>query len=164
MLDNFFGWFVNQEKKDLENLEDNHQKQFIAKENEGGAIETDVPASQYHYDTFFGFQNQYLSQGYRVTNVAQLIDQYRTTSLVAEVDNAIDEIANQAIVINNREDSVKIDLDNTNFQEQIKNKIQDEFKEILNLYDFNRRGNKLFRKWYVDSRLYFHKILQPQYN
>lgn len=160
MLEKIFGkWFLDQEQKEIDHIEDNVQKQFTAPENVGGAIETEVQAAQYHYDTYFGFQNQYLMQNYKVANVAQLIDQYRTTALMPEVDNAINEIVNQAIVLQPNVTPVKIDLDETNFSDNIKEKIIEEFETVLDLYDFNRNGAKLFRKWYVDSRLYFHKIL-----
>lgn len=161
MLEKFFGWFVQQEEKQLEHLEDQNQKQFTAPENTGGAIETEVQAAQYHYDTYFGFQNQLLT-GQNIQNTSQLIDQYRKTALVAEVDNAIDEIVNQAIVLSTPEDPVKIDLDGLDFSDNIKDKITEEFENILALYDFNNKGAKLFRKWYVDSRIYFHKILHKK--
>lgn len=161
MLEKFFGWFIDQEQKELDHIEDKVQQQFTAPQNKGGAIETEVQAKQYHYDTFFGYQN-YLLSNYKIQNVAQLIDQYRQTALMAEVDNAIDEIVNQAIVLQSNIDPVKIDLDNTDFSDQIKNRITEEFETILNLYNFNREGAKLFRKWYVDSRIYFHKILHKK--
>lgn len=162
MFENFFGWFLKDQEKELERLEDQNQKQFTAPENSGGAIETEVQANSYTYDTYFGLQSSLLNAGYKVTNVAQLIDQYRTTALVAEVDNAVDEIVNQAIVLSGPENSVKLDLDQSEFSDNIKEKIAEEFQEILNLYDFNNKGAKLFRKWYVDSRIYFHKILHKK--
>lgn len=160
MFEKLFGkWFLDQEQKDLDYIENNNQKQFTAPGNVGGAIETEVQAAQYHYDTYFGLQNQYLMNNYKVTNVAQLIDSYRNTALMPEVDNAIDEIVNQAIVITPHQKTVKIDLDEVELQESIKNKINEEFENILDLYEFNIQGAKLFRKWYIDQRLYFHKIL-----
>ena len=152
MLEKIFGkWFLDQEQKEIDHIEDNVQKQFTAPENVGGAIETEVQAAQYHYDTYFGFQNQYLMQNYKVANVAQLIDQYRTTALMPEVDNAIDEIVNQAIVLQPNVTPVKIDLDETNFSDNIKEKIIEEFETVLDLYDFNRNGAKYISIGYKQS-------------
>lgn len=161
MLEKFFGWFIDQEQKEIDNIKNNLQKQFTAPQNTGGAIETEVQAAQYHYDTYLGYHSQLLAN-YKITDIAQLIDQYRTVALTPEVDNAIDEIVNQAIVLQGNQDPVKVFLDDTTFQDNIKNKISEEFNYILDLYNFNYEGYKLFRKWYIDSRLYFHKILHKQ--
>lgn len=161
MLEKFFGWFIDQEQKEIDNIKDNLQKQFTAPQNTGGAIETEVQAAQYHYDTYLGYHSQLLAN-YKITDIAQLIDQYRTVALTPEVDNAIDEIVNQAIVLQGNQEPVKVFLDDTTFQDNIKNKISEEFNYILDLYNFNHEGQKLFRKWYIDSRLYFHKILHKQ--
>ena len=55
--------------------------------------------------------------------------------------------------------SVKINVDNIDFSDDVKLKINDEFNEVLNLLGFNTKGHDIFRRWYVDGRLYYHKVI-----
>lgn len=84
-----------------------------------------------------------------------LIQQYRSMSIYSEVDKAIDDIVNDAIVPGSQKKPVRMNLDNVPLSDQIKSKIQAEFNTILTLLDFNNRGYDIFRKWYIDSKLYY---------
>ena len=92
----------------------------------------------------------------------QLIQQYRSMSIYSEVDKAIEDIVNDAIVPGPNKRPVKLNLDNVQMSEVIKNKITSEFNYITMLLDFNNRGYDIFRKWYIDSKLYYYIQIDPQ--
>ena len=85
--------------------------------------------------------------------------QYRNMSSFPEMDNAIDEIVNAAIVPGSDKKPVKLDLENLPLSETIKGKIYREFEEILQLLDFNHKGYEIFRRWYIDARLFYNIII-----
>jgi hypothetical protein len=89
----------------------------------------------------------------------ELIKRYREMSLHPEVDSAIEDIVNEAIVSDTNDVPVQIDLDNLNASDGIKKKIRSEFKYILDLLDFDKKSHEIYRNWYVDGRLYYHKII-----
>lgn len=74
-----------------------------------------------------------------------------------EVENAVSEIIDDAIVNEQGKDIITLDLAKTDFSKAIQDKIVEEFDNVLNIYDFDNMGARLFRDWYVDSRIYFHK-------
>jgi hypothetical protein len=89
----------------------------------------------------------------------ELIKRYREMALHPEVDSAIEDIVNEAIVSDTNDTPVQIDLDNLNASDGIKKKIRQEFKHILNLLDFDKKCHEIYRNWYVDGRLYYHKVI-----
>lgn len=97
-----------------------------------------------------------------VKNLRDLIDTYRSLMNIHEVDNAVSEIVDDAIVYEDGHEVVALDLDNTKFSQNIKDKILEEFNGVLALLDFGRKGGDHFRRWYVDSRIYFHKVINPK--
>jgi len=88
----------------------------------------------------------------------ELIRKYRDMALHPEVESAIADICNEAIVYDDTFTTVKIDTTHLRQSHSIKDKIEAEFDEVLALLDFSRRGYEIFRKWYIDSRLYYHII------
>ena len=88
-----------------------------------------------------------------------LIKRYREMALHPECDSAIEDIVNEAIVSDTNDSPVQIDLDNLNASDGIKKKIRDEFKYILDLLDFDAKCHEIYRNWYVDGRLYYHKVI-----
>jgi hypothetical protein len=88
-----------------------------------------------------------------------LIRRYREMSLHPEVDSAIEDIVNEAIVSDSNDSPVQIELSNLNASDGIKQKIRDEFKYILQLLDFDKQCHEIYRNWYVDGRLYYHKVI-----
>ena len=91
-----------------------------------------------------------------------LIKRYRDIAQQPECDSAIEDITNEAIVSDERDMSVSISLDRLPVSPKIKTKIREEFHTILHLLDFNAKGHDIFRRWYVDGRLYYHKIIDPK--
>ena len=88
-----------------------------------------------------------------------LIKRYREMALHPECDSAIEDIVNEAIVSDTNDSPVQIDLDNLNASDGIKTKIRNEFKYILELLDFDKKSHEIYRNWYVDGRLYYHKVI-----
>jgi len=89
----------------------------------------------------------------------ELIKRYREMSLHPEVDSAIEDIVNEAIVSDTNDSPIQIDLDNLNASDGIKKKIRQEFKYILDLLDFDKKSHEIYRNWYVDGRIYYHKVI-----
>ena len=90
---------------------------------------------------------------------AEQIKKYRCMALHPEVDSAIEDIINEAIVSDTNDTPVAIDLSNLEVSERIKTIIREEFSYILHLLDFNNKAHEMFRRWYIDGRLYYHKVI-----
>ena len=101
------------------------------------------------YGTFIDFMGS-------LKDEQALMAQYRAMSLFPEVDTAIDEITNESIVTGNDRKPVKLDLSKITFSDNIKSKIYTDFDNILKLLDFQDKGYEIFRRWYVDSKLYYY--------
>ena len=96
-------------------------------------------------------------------NEAALITRYRTMASQPECERAIDDIVNEAIITDEQDSPVSIVLDNIESQpEQIKEKIREEFDNILGLLNFNTSSYDIFRNWYVDGRLYYHIMVDSK--
>lgn len=89
----------------------------------------------------------------------ELIYRYRQIAEYNEVDSAINDIVDEAIASLEAGPPVKLLLDEMPYTEEIKKKLYAEFNTILKLYNFSERGADLFRRWYVDGRLYFHVVI-----
>lgn len=88
-----------------------------------------------------------------------LIKRYREMALHPECDSAIEDIVNEAIVSDTNDSPISIELSNLNASDGIKKKIREEFKHILELLDFDKKSHEIYRNWYVDGRLYYHKVI-----
>jgi len=111
-----------------------------------------------HYLTS-GFFGQYVDiEGVYKTEY-DLIRRYREMSLHPECDSAIEDVVNEAIVADTNDTPVEIELSNLNASDGIKKKIRDEFKFVLSLLDFNKKAHEIYRNWYIDGRLYYHKVI-----
>jgi len=91
-----------------------------------------------------------------------LIRRYREIALHPECDMAIEDIVNEAIVANELKDAIRLKLDEVPFGKDVRRKIEDEFKEVLRLMNFNTKGHDIFRRWYVDGRVYYHKVIDRE--
>jgi len=106
-----------------------------------------------------GLQGFYVDLDGTVRTEVDMIRKYREMSLNAEVDIAIDEITNEIITEDARNETVRLNLDKVNVPDTVKEKIQESFQEVLYLLDFDRKGYDIFRRFYIDGRLYYHIIL-----
>ena len=97
---------------------------------------------------------------YRTEN--DLIRRYRQMSLYPECDSAIEDIVNEAIVADTDDTPVAIELSNLNASDNIKKRVREEFKYILELLDFDRKAHEIFRNWYIDGRLYYNKVIDQK--
>jgi hypothetical protein len=88
-----------------------------------------------------------------------LIKRYREMALHPECDSAIEDIVNEAIVSDSNDSPIQIELSNLNASDGIKRKIRQEFKYILELLDFDKKSHEIYRNWYIDGRLYYHKVI-----
>ena len=89
----------------------------------------------------------------------EMIKRYREMALHPEVDSAIEDIVNEAIVSDTNDSPIKIELSNLNASDGIKEKIREEFKYLLELLDFDKKSHEIYRNWYIDGRLYYHKVI-----
>ena len=88
-----------------------------------------------------------------------LLKRYREMALHPECDSAIEDIVNEAVVSDSNDSPVEIELSNLNASDGIKKRIRQEFKYILDLLDFDKKAHEIYRNWYVDGRLFYHKII-----
>jgi len=109
-----------------------------------------------------GYFGAYVDFDGSVKSDIELIYKYREMALHPEVESAIADICNESIVYNDTLDAVKIDVSSVKQSKAIKDKIEEEFHEVLQLLEFTRRGYEVFRKWYVDSRIYYHIIIDEK--
>jgi len=108
-----------------------------------------------------GYFGQYLDMEVTAKNDVDLIKRYREIAQHPECDMAIEDIINEVIVSDDRDQSVSISLDKLAVSESIKGKIRDEFDEVLKLLNFDEKGHDIFKRFYIDGRIYFHKVIDP---
>jgi hypothetical protein len=106
-----------------------------------------------------GFFGQVLDTDGRERSEQDLIRRYRDIATQPECDSAIEDIVNESIVSDEKDQSVSISLDNLQYSETIKKRIRSEFDTVLRLLDFNTKGHDIFRRWYIDGRLFYHKVI-----
>ena len=92
-------------------------------------------------------------------NEYELLKRYRDMSLHPEVDTAIDEIVNEFVVSDADDAPVEIELSNLQMGAGVKKKIRDEFDHILKMLNFDKNAHQIIRNWYVDGRVYYHKVI-----
>ena len=122
---------------------------FVPELKDDGAV---VVAAGGAYGTYIDLEGTVKSE-------SELVNKYRQMSMHPEVDSAIDDIVNEAIVVEPDDDTVSIMLDDINVSDSIKKTITQEFKTILDLLNFNNQCYDIFRRWYVDGRLYYHLVI-----
>ena len=88
-----------------------------------------------------------------------LLKRYREMALHPEADSAIEDIVNEAIVSDTNDTPVEIELSNLNASDGIKDKIRKEFRYLLDIMDFDKKAHEIYRNWYIDGRIYYHKII-----
>ena len=109
-----------------------------------------------------GFFGQVLDVDGRDKSELDLIRRYREISQQPECDSAIEDIVNEGIVSNERDQAVSIVLDRLKYPKSIKDKIRGEFDHVLSLLDFDVKGHDIFRRWYVDGRIFYHKVIDKK--
>ena len=141
-----FGWEVKKKEGDK-------AKSFVAPSDEEGTLDIAGGA---------GFFGQYLSYDKAARNDYELVRKYRQTSENPECDQAIEDIINEAITADETDISVAVNLDWVPLSMSIKKKINEEFKEILSLLHWKKKGHDIFRRWYIDGRIFYHKLIEEK--
>ena len=139
-----FGWQLT--KKQPENI----KPVSFTPDNEDGAFEISPTG---------GYFGQYMDlQGDKFQNDKELIMKYRTIAQYPEVDLAVEDICNEAITVESGK-ILKLDLDKLEQSNKVKDLIHMEFEKILALTNFRNNAYDIFKRWYVDGRLFFHVII-----
>ena len=125
-------------------------KTFVTPENIDGAT-TVVDGG--------GILGHYLNTDADAKNEKVLVQKYREMSFSQEVDGAIEDIVNDAIIQEEGQPAIALDLGSLDYTDAIKDKMHAEFSTVLDLLDFNLNGGDLFKKWYIDARLYHHIVI-----
>jgi len=109
-----------------------------------------------------GVYGQYVDLEGAVRNEAELVSKYREISMHPDIEMAVDDIVNEAIVMDPKKEIVSLNLDDLEQPDNIKKMIQAEFDNVIELLEFNQHAYEIFRKWYVDGRLYYHAIIDEK--
>lgn len=141
-----FGWEFKRK-----NVDDLVAPSFTPPENDDGALVISAGGS---YGTYVDLDGT-------VRTEAELVTKYREMSLQPEMDIAIDEIVNGSISID-EEKTVRINLDEITMPDKVKRAIASEFENVLRVLSFNQNGYDIYRRWYIDGRLYYHVIIDPK--
>ena len=106
-----------------------------------------------------GFYGSYVDIEGAYRNEHELLKRYREMAIHPEVDNAVEDVVNEAIVSDLYDSPVEIELSNVSASDKLKDIIRKEFRYIKELLDFDKKSHETFRNWYVDGRLYYHKVI-----
>ena len=106
-----------------------------------------------------GFYGQYVDIEGVYRNEYDLVKRYREMALHPECDSAIENVINEAIVSDLNDSPVEIELSNLNASDGLKKIIREEFKYIKELLDFDKKSHEIFKNWYIDGRLLYHKVI-----
>ena len=122
---------------------------FTMPENDDGSMMVSGAGA---YGTSLDLDGQYKTE-------IELILKYREMAQTSDCEIAIDNIINESIVIDDTRNPVDIILDKTNLSDGIKKKVINEFNTVLDLLNFNNFGYDIFRRWYVEGKLYYHIMI-----
>jgi len=143
----FFGFRF---KKKKSNKTEKELRSFIVPGTDDGA--SDIGVSGYFGSTVQDNDVAITENG--------LIHQYRTIAKIAEVDQAIEDIVSESIIADNMTgQAVKLTCTDSDYSDELKEILTNEFENVLKLLNFNSSGHDIFRNWYIDGRLYYHKII-----
>ena len=106
-----------------------------------------------------GYYGTYVDTDNSARNEYEMIRRYRDMALHPEVDSAVDEVVNEFIVSDANDTPVEINLDNLDVGNSVKQKIRNEFEHIKKLLNFDNRAHEIVRNWYIDGRLFYHKVI-----
>jgi hypothetical protein len=140
---NLFGWELVR-KKELEQ----QQPAIAPPQTDDGALTISSSSLGGYYGTYLNLESAFKNEN-------ELISRYRTMAMQPEVEQAVDEIVNEAIVHDEQGKTVSIILDDLPQPDNIKNMIRNEFDAVLRLLDFSNSGADIFRRWYVDGRIFY---------
>ena len=112
-----------------------------------------VTAAGTHYGQYINIDGDDAKDNYN------MIMKYRGVAMHPEVDAAIEDIVNESVSGSELEQPIDINMDNLDQSDKIKKTIKEEFDNIVSMMDFKDLGHDIFRRWYVDGRLYHHLVV-----
>ena len=141
-------------KRKGDEQEEKSPRSFVAPNEGDGSVSvtTSVPGSGGAMSSIMDLEGIAKSE-------AEIVQRYRDMLLQPEVQHAVDDIVNEAIVISSDQKTVECVTDGLNLSDGVKKKIREEFDTVLELLDFSNTGYDTFQKWYVDGRLNFHAVI-----
>ncbi len=131
-------------------------------EDKSSKIISPVPPNDEDKSDFYlssGFYGQYVDIEGVYKSEGDLVRRYREMALHPEVDSAIEDVVNEAIVSDSDDSPLQIDLSNLPASDKLKDKIREEFKYIKEIMDFDKKCHEIFRNWYIDGRIFYHKVI-----
>jgi len=134
------------------NQTQNTQPSFALPQSDDGAIVLQTGA---YFGTYVDLEGV-------VRNEVELITRYREMAMQPEMETALDDITNEAIITNDQGISVEIVTDNLKTTKEVKDRIREEFRNIQRMLDFGNMGHDIFRRWYVDGRIFYHMIIDNE--
>jgi hypothetical protein len=144
-----FGFRLERSKKDKKQ---ESLKSFVVPTFDDGAIPVEAG----------GFYGQYVDLDGTVRNDFELTMKYREMAQDPVVEIAIDDIVNESIVMGEKKAPVRILLDNLKISNTVKEKIHEEYRNIIRVMQFETKGSEIFRRWYVDGKIFFHIIIDEE--
>lgn len=148
-----FGFNIGGKGKKLQQSPDQKLPSFAAPVDDDGAAT--VSNGVGHYGTFLDLDGAAKTE-------SELISRYRDTAKYPACDTAIEEVCSEAIAAEDDEEVVKLNLEDVKLSKNIRGIIEEEFDELLNLLDFDSRAHDIFRRYYVDGRMYYHKLFDQK--
>ena len=144
-----FGFTIARDKAESDQ---SAQQSFTSPANEDGALTIQSAA---YYGTYVDLDGT-------AKNEVELISRYREMAMQPEIESAIDDIVNEAIVKDDDGQVTNIVLDNLNQPEKIKKAIKEEFQNILRILNYNNMAHDIFRRYYIDGRLFYNVIIDKE--
>lgn len=141
-------------KREIGGAEEEQAVSFVEPTNDEGAI-TIGNSLGGSYGIAINMEGDAKTEG-------ELVTKYRSLMMQPEIAQAVDEVINEAINIDSRENVVEIVLDDTDLPDKVKDRISDEFEDVLRLLDFSNYGYDIFQKFYVDGRLNYHIVIDNE--
>jgi hypothetical protein len=148
---NLFGFTIGRQENDESGAND-----VVAPDSYDGSYTLDSGS------VYGGFMSTYTDFSGGAKTEEEFIKRYRSMSLFPEVDMAIEDIVNDAIVLDEDQEPIKLDLEKTLLPDQIKARVYQEYERVLDLLNFAKDSHLLFRRWYVDSKLFFYIMIDEE--
>ena len=152
MADRSIKLFGFEIKRAVSQIDDPKKKPSIvpSRDDDGAGY---VTAAGTHYGQYINIDGDDAKDNYN------MIMKYRGVAMHPEVDAAIEDIVNESIAGSELEQPIDINMDNLDQSDKIKKTIKEEFDNIVSMMDFKDLGHDIFRRWYVDGRLYHHLVV-----
>ena len=149
---NIFGFTISRNQTPLES----GVNDIVAPDSYDGSYQMDSGS------IYGGFMSSYADFSGSVKSEQEFIKRYRSMALYPEVDMAIEDIVNESIISGDDGKPVKIDLEETGLPPQVKSRVYLEYNRILDLLDFNKDAHDIYRRWYIDSKLFYYITINEE--